>query len=87
MNCAFLTSTASNLEVNGVTSAEVIEREYPIVLERFEYVPDSAGPGRYRGSMGTERVWRFLQPASVMIRTTRLTPSGGLAGGGPAVFG
>jgi N-methylhydantoinase B len=68
----------------GVTSAEVLEKEYPMVLERFGYVPDSAGPGRYRGSLSMERTWRFLQPTTVMIRTTRLTPSGGLAGGGDA---
>jgi N-methylhydantoinase B len=68
----------------GVTSGEMIEREYPVVLEGFEYVPDSAGPGRNRGSLSLRRSWRFLEPATAMIRTTRLDPSPGLAGGGTA---
>lgn len=69
----------------GVTSAELIEREYPIVLEEFAYVPDSAGPGRHRGSLALARTWRFLAPAHAMLRTTRLTPSHGFAGGESAV--
>jgi N-methylhydantoinase B len=68
----------------GVTSGEVLEREYPVVLEGFSYISDSAGPGRHRGSLSIERRWRFLDESSVMIRTTRLRPSDGLAGGGPA---
>jgi len=68
----------------GVTPGELLEREYPVVLEGFSYVPDSAGPGRNRGSLSLMRSWRFLAPAHVMLRTTRFTPSPGLNGGKPA---
>lgn len=68
----------------GVTPGELLEREYPVVLEGFSYVPDSAGPGRNRGSLSLVRTWRFLEPAHVMLRTTRFTPSPGLNGGRPA---
>jgi N-methylhydantoinase B len=67
----------------GAAPAELVEREYPVLLEEFAYVPDSAGPGKHRGSLAIRRVWRFLSPADVMIRTSRLTPSPGLAGGEP----
>jgi N-methylhydantoinase B len=68
----------------GVTPGELLEREYPVVLEGFSYLPDTAGPGRNRGSLSLLRCWRFLEPAHVMLRTTRFTPSPGLAGGMPA---
>lgn len=66
----------------GAAPAELIEREYPVLLEAFDYIPDSAGPGMHRGSLALRRAWRFLADADVMIRTSRLTPSPGLAGGG-----
>lgn len=48
-----LTNT-SNLPV------EAIESEYPLLVERYELVPDSAGPGRNRGGCGLRRVVRPL---------------------------
>ena len=66
----------------GSVPAEVLEREFPIVVDGFGYVPDTEGAGKYRGSLGIYKQWRFLQPGKVMIRTNRLTrPSAGLAGG------
>ena len=62
--------------------AELIEREYPIVVEAFGLVPDSDGAGKYRGSLGVYRQWRFLRAGQVMVRTTRPgRASEGLAGG------
>ncbi|MGE0383351.1 MAG: hydantoinase B/oxoprolinase family protein [Gammaproteobacteria bacterium] len=62
--------------------AELLEREVPVVVERCELVPDSAGAGRFRGSMGIAKAFRFLRPARVMLRTNRPWESSvGMAGG------
>lgn len=66
----------------GLVPTEVIEREFPIVIEGFGYVPDTAGPGKYRGSVAVYRRWRFLEPGHVMLRTSRPgVPRQGLQGG------
>jgi N-methylhydantoinase B len=31
----------------------------PVILERFEYQPDSAGAGRWRGGLGVETIFTF----------------------------
>jgi N-methylhydantoinase B len=66
----------------GTIPAELLEREYPLVVDGFGYVPDTAGPGKYRGSTSIYKQWRFLQPGKVMVRTNRLLrASDGMAGG------
>jgi N-methylhydantoinase B len=66
----------------GTIPAELLEREYPLVVDGFGYVPDTAGPGKHRGSTSIYKQWRFLQPGKVMVRTNRLLrPSDGMAGG------
>jgi N-methylhydantoinase B len=68
----------------GSVPAEILEREFPIVVDGFGYVADTEGAGKFRGSLGIYKQWRFLQPGKVMIRTNRLSrPSAGLAGGEP----
>ena len=49
-------ATAANIPV------EVAESEFPIRIERYGLVPDSGGPGRYRGGLAIERTWRTLVP-------------------------
>ena len=71
----------------GTTPAELLEREYPLVVDGFGYVPDSGGPGKYRGSVSVYRQWRFLQPGTIMVRTNRpARPCEGLAGGQPGAL-
>jgi N-methylhydantoinase B len=66
----------------GSVPAEVLEREYPVVVDGFGYVADTEGAGKHRGSVGIYKQWRFLQSGKVMVRTNRLVrPSDGLAGG------
>ncbi len=66
----------------GTIAAELLEREYPLVVDGFGYVPDTAGAGKHRGSLSVYKQWRFLRPGRVMVRTNRLSrPSEGLAGG------
>jgi N-methylhydantoinase B len=71
-------ATASNIPV------EVAESEFPIVVERYGLVPDSGGPGRFRGGLALERSWRCTTPdTSLIVRSDRqLHAPYGLAGGG-----
>jgi N-methylhydantoinase B len=62
--------------------AELVEREVPVVVEGFGLVPDTAGAGRHRGSLGIFKSYRFLHPAKIMVRTNRPFQSAvGMAGG------
>ena len=72
-------ATASNIPV------EVAESEFPIVVERYGLVPDSGGPGRFRGGLAIERAWRCRTPeTSLVVRSDRqLHAPYGLAGGAP----
>ena len=47
-------TNTSNLPV------EALEREYPILVERYELIRDSGGAGRYRGGLGIRRDFRIL---------------------------
>lgn len=71
----------------GTTPAEMLEREYPLVVDGFGYVPDSGGAGKHRGSLSVYRQWRFLRPGTIMVRTNRPSrPCQGLAGGQPGAL-
>jgi N-methylhydantoinase B len=64
---------------------ESVEKEYPLRIERYCYVPDSAGPGKYRGGLGLIREYRVLvDDAVVQWRQDRAKfAPWGLAGGKP----
>lgn len=53
-------TNSSNLPV------ECLELEYPILIERYELVPDSGGAGKYRGGLGLRRDLRILAPEVVL---------------------
>jgi N-methylhydantoinase B len=42
------------------TPVEAVELEYPVRIERYELIPDTGGPGRYRGALGLRRDIRIL---------------------------
>lgn len=67
----------------GCVSAELLEAQFPIVVDGFGFVQDSEGAGRHRGSVAIYRQWRFLAPGHAMIRSVRVGPSPGLEGGSP----
>ena len=48
------TTNTSNLPI------EALEREYPLMIERYELVQDSGGAGTYRGGLGLRRDYRGL---------------------------
>lgn len=50
------------------TPIEVIETEFPVRIERFEWIEDSAGPGKFRGGLGNRKVYEFIQDATVTVR-------------------
>ena len=68
---------------------EVNESNYPILIERLELIPDSAGPGRFRGSCGLRKDIRFLgERGSVSNLSDRHRfPPPGLRGGQPGALG
>ncbi|MBV9355858.1 MAG: hydantoinase B/oxoprolinase family protein, partial [Chloroflexi bacterium] len=65
--------------------AEVIEHEYPLRIEEYGFLPDSGGPGQYRGALALVRQYRFLErEASFQLRADRTRFAAyGLAGGQP----
>ena len=70
-------ATAANIPV------EVAEAEFPILIERYGFVRDSGGAGKYRGGVALERQWRLLeQDGSLQVRSDRqIHLPYGLAGG------
>jgi N-methylhydantoinase B len=77
------TMFVSPLAQSKTPSAELMETKWPIVrFERWEYLADSAGPGKHRGGMGWELHWRFLKPVEIVSIVERTKePSWGQAGG------
>ncbi|MEK7880154.1 MAG: hydantoinase B/oxoprolinase family protein, partial [candidate division NC10 bacterium] len=64
---------ASNIPV------EAQEAGYPIIVERFELIPDSAGAGKYRGGCGVRRDMKFLATEGKLTNLTdrqRFAPYG-----------
>jgi N-methylhydantoinase B len=62
---------------------EMVENQAPIRVERYELVPDSGGPGEWRGGMSVLRQLRFLgERATLQLRSDRRRHSPyGLVGG------
>jgi N-methylhydantoinase B len=75
----------SNMFANMAShSVEVTEAEQPIRIEAYEFVPDKAGPGKYRGGVPFRRDYRFLEEEAILqVRSDRrrFQPYG-LYGGG-----
>jgi N-methylhydantoinase B len=84
-----ITGVASGISNTMNTPIEVLEMSFPVRVERYAIVPDTGGPGRFRGGCGVERVWRILglpSRASVCLERTKSAPFG-LAGGGAGAPG
>ena len=66
-------------------SIEVTELEHPIQLLAYEFVPDKAGAGKYRGGVPFRRDYRFLETEGVLqVRSDRRDHRPfGLYGGSP----
>ncbi len=64
---------------------EMIEAELPLSIERYGFVADTGGSGRFRGGLALERQYRILaQEAGMTMRSDRRSHLPyGLAGGNP----
>lgn len=62
---------------------ERVENQAPVLVEKYELVKDSGGPGRWRGGLSIVRQIRFLgKHATLQLRSDRREhPPYGLAGG------
>lgn len=76
-------TNTSNLPV------EAIEAEYPLFVESYGFVPDSAGPGEFRGGLGLRRVVRPIGHEAVFSGTGERfrNPPWGLFGGAEGARG
>jgi N-methylhydantoinase B len=68
---------------------EVNESNYPIVIERLELIPDSAGAGKFRGSCGLRKDVRFLGERGSLsnLSDRHRFAAPGLGGGGSGAPG
>jgi N-methylhydantoinase B len=68
---------------------EAQEARHPIVVERFELIRDSGGPGRFRGGSGIRRDLRFLADDGKLTNLTdrQRVPPWGLFGGQAGTLG
>jgi N-methylhydantoinase B len=66
-------------------SVEVIEAENPLEVLDYEMLPDTGGPGQFRGGLSLRRTWRMLADEGILqVRADRSTHRPyGLQGGGP----
>jgi N-methylhydantoinase B len=75
--CASIVVNFSNNPV------EVLEAEFPLEILRYEFVPDTGGPGEFRGGLSIVREYRFTEAEGILqIRSDRhRSRPYGLAGG------
>ncbi len=78
--------TTFHLSNGKITPIEIIESEFPTRVEKFDLMPDSGGPGEYRGGLGLVREYRLLQDVRFSLRTDKhqIAPfgiAGGMKGG------
>ena len=67
--------------LGGVVSSEILESQYPIIVEGFGYVPDTEGAGKYRGSLAVFRKWKFLAEGHAIVRRHEYRDAPGMSGG------
>ena len=71
------------------TPVEALEIAYPLRVERYEFRPDTCGPGRWRGGLGVRRDIRVVghRASLSLLGDRRELPPYGLFGGGPGRTG
>jgi N-methylhydantoinase B len=77
-----VTGPATHLSNLHVSPIEVLESEFPCRITRFGLVPDTGGPGRWRGGLAIQREYELLEDAVVIRRFNKTRfPCKGVAGG------
>lgn len=79
------------LSQSSLTECEVQEAKVPVVFERWEFTPDSAGAGKFRGGLGWEFHYRLLEDMTMIsvIERTKMpgwTQRGGQPGATNGLF-
>ncbi|XP_066572206.1 5-oxoprolinase isoform X3 [Amia ocellicauda] len=78
----------SHMTNTRITDPEILERRYPVVLQRFSLRGGSGGAGRWRGGDGVLRELLFREPVVLSVLTERRsTRPYGLNGGEPGAPG
>nr|XP_015209776.1 PREDICTED: 5-oxoprolinase isoform X1 [Lepisosteus oculatus] len=78
----------SHMTNTRITDPEILEKRYPVVLQRFSLRPGSGGEGRYRGGDGVIRELLFREKVVLSVLTERrATRPYGLHGGRPGAPG
>jgi N-methylhydantoinase B len=77
----------SRSNAHGDTSnvpVEMQEAFCPYLFESYSMRPDSGGPGRFRGGLGVEKMYRITAPCQLNLKIERTKcPPWGLRGGKP----
>ena len=57
---------------------EVMETKGPWLIENYSFLPDTGGPGEFRGGVGVTRSYRFLHPSQLLciVKKTKTAPWG-----------
>ena len=72
----------SGVHITSNLPIEAMEQEFPMMADRLEYIPDSGGPGRFRGGLGVRKDWRMLVDSYVGVHSNRhKIPGPGLLNG------
>jgi len=67
---------------------EAHEQKFPILVERLQFIPDSGGPGKFRGGVGVRKDIKFLSKMKLFNLTDRFKFAPyGLFGGKPGAKG
>jgi N-methylhydantoinase B len=84
-----VSGTAVLLSNTRAAPIEIIESEFPTRVLRFELIPDSGGPGRYRGGLAPRRTYEILaDEAQLTLRGGKHeVPAPGVDGGAPGRLG
>lgn len=61
----------SNQSNARIAPIEIIESEFPTRVQRLEMIPDSGGPGEFRGGLGFIREYVNLADARFTLRSTK----------------
>ena len=78
----------SHMTNTKITDVEVIEREFPVKINRFGLRKGSGGEGKFKGGDGVIREFEFLETVNVSILTERRVYAPyGLEGGKDAKVG
>ncbi|AKS47336.1 5-oxoprolinase (ATP-hydrolysing) [Octadecabacter temperatus] len=72
----------SHMTNTRMTDPEILEKRFPVRLDRFEVRDGSGGAGAFSGGCGARRVMTFLEPVTVTtLCSHRVVPPFGVDGG------